>query len=66
MITGTTFIKRFAVRKPAHRDAARPSYLAHATYNLHGGARFAETEKLTIIAEYVEAETGKGVDTLRN
>src|SRR5947207_342828 len=26
--------------------------------------RFAEAEKLTIIAEYVEAETGKGVDAL--
>jgi DNA invertase Pin-like site-specific DNA recombinase len=27
-------------------------------------ARFAETEQLTIIAEYVEAETGKGSDAL--
>src|SRR5687768_3898477 len=27
-------------------------------------ARFAETEKLTIIAEYVEVETGKGADAL--
>src|ERR1041384_2454573 len=27
-------------------------------------ARFAETENLTIIAEYVEAETGKGADAL--
>ena len=27
-------------------------------------ARFAEAEKLTIIAEYVEAETGKGADAL--
>ena len=26
--------------------------------------RFAETEQLTIIAEYVEAETGKGADAL--
>src|SRR5215204_1480450 len=29
-----------------------------------GVARFAEAEKLTIIAEYVETETGKGADAL--
>jgi hypothetical protein len=37
---------------PRHRSPARR------------GTRFAEAEKLTIIAEYVEAETGKGADAL--